>query len=296
MIDFMFLEFPEGSTPIPDISDLRIPWVQTMKDLNRVEAENIFEAQRRYLRVSSSGVLQWFNYKEFQVIHRAMFSQVWVWAGKQRIHDTSIGVKPGLIGAKIAELCEEVCAWENMAIELSFIEKSARIHHRLVYIHPFENGNGRFSRLIADRFLLQWKCSCPMWPNSLYQEGEIRKQYIHSLQEADRGDYDSLIYLMKEFGASDPGLEILFQTSHYRSYLKGEKGIAKIRALLKQGGNPNAATANGHRVLQLLLKNVRNNRIEFLKLCIEYGAEVDKIDISGLSPFQVAVNVGDREC
>lgn len=48
----MLFEFPEGATPISDSSDLLIPWVQNMHDLNRVEAENISHAQKKYLRPS----------------------------------------------------------------------------------------------------------------------------------------------------------------------------------------------------------------------------------------------------
>ncbi len=77
----MFLEFPEGATPLHDESDLLIPWVRTMSDLNRVEAENILQAQERYLRVTSSTGWKWFNYGVFQEIHRAMFGKVWAWAG-----------------------------------------------------------------------------------------------------------------------------------------------------------------------------------------------------------------------
>ena len=103
---------------------------------------------------------------------------------------------------------------------------------------------------------------------------------------------------MKELGAADPGLEVLFRKSSFRDFLKGSVGIAKLKALLKQGGNPNAATENGHRVLQLMLKHVTDNvtRLKFLKLFIEHGAEVDLIDRSGLTPYQVAVDIGDREC
>ena len=61
----MFLEFPEGATPLHDESDLLIPWVRTMSDLNRVEAENILQAQERYLRVTSRTGWQWFHYGEF---------------------------------------------------------------------------------------------------------------------------------------------------------------------------------------------------------------------------------------
>jgi ankyrin repeat protein len=37
-------------------------------------------------------------------------------------------------------------------------------------------------------------------------------------------------------------------------------------------------------------------RLAFLKLLIEYGAAVDLVDTSGLTPYQVAVDVEDREC
>lgn len=294
----MFFEFPEGATPLHDASGLLIPWVSTMSDLNRVESENILQAQERYLRVTPSTGWEWFHYGEFQKIHKAMFGQVWDWAGRQRKEVTSIGVKTWLIGAKIAQLCEEVLSWVYSPVELSFVEKSARIHHRLVFIHPFENGNGRFSRLISDRCLLIWGCPYPKWPNSISCDGAIRKKYIASLREADQGNYDSLVFLMKELGAADPGLEIIFQKPKFRNFLKGPVGIAKLKALLKQGGNPNASTTNGHRVLQLMLKSVSDSvtRLELLKLCIDYGAVVDHIDKSGFTPYQVAVDIGDREC
>ena len=197
----MRFEFPEGATPIFDSSDLLIPWVQTMGDLNRVEAENISQAQKKYLRASLQGISSWFHYGELQAIHRAMFGKVWAWAGKQRQSVTSIGVAPGLIPLRIAELCEEVVAWSTELVELTFLEKSARIHHRLVHIHPFENGNGRFSRLVADRCLLTWKCPHPFWPDSLHREGAVRTRYIQSLKAADKGNYEPLVFLMKDLGA-----------------------------------------------------------------------------------------------
>jgi len=43
-------EFPEGATPITDCSGLIPDWVHHLKDLNRVEAENILKAQGRYTR------------------------------------------------------------------------------------------------------------------------------------------------------------------------------------------------------------------------------------------------------
>jgi Fic-DOC domain mobile mystery protein B len=200
----MHFDFPDGATPVNDCSGLLISWVQTMSDLNRVEAENVAHAQRKYLR-SSPNISSWFRMKELQNIHRSMFGKVWDWAGKQRTSVTSIGIKPALIAAHMAELFAEVAYWEKSEMNLSFLEKSARIHHRLVAIHPFENGNGRFSRLIADRCLLSWRCQHPIWPTELSQEGSARKQYIQSLKAADKGNYDLLIEFMEEHGASSAG-------------------------------------------------------------------------------------------
>ena len=293
----MIFQFTEGATPLPDCSGLLLPWVQTMSDLNRVEAENISPAQRKYLRPSSRDISSWFHYQEFQTIHRSMFDKVWEWAGKQRKSKTSIGVEPGLIPARIAELCAQVASWSTDPVELTFLEKSARIHHSLVHIHLFENGNGRFSRLVADRCLLSWKCPHPIWPDNLNFEGAARKLYIQTLKAADKGDYEPLVSLMKDLGAADPDLSILFQDRFYRPYIEGPKGLAKVRALLRKGEKPTPTLANRHHPLQLIIRATLESRrkLEFLKLLVKEGAEVNVVDKSGLTPFQVAVDVGDKE-
>jgi fido (protein-threonine AMPylation protein) len=161
-------EFPEGATPLFDYSGLIPTWVHHLYDLNRVEAENIMKAQSKYFRLPVVHPEKWFQVKELKAIHRAMFGNVWTWAGSYRQSTTSIGIKPSLIPVQLLEFCHEVLSWLHSPTELTFLEMSARIHHRLVFIHPFENGNGRFSRLIADRFLLAWKRPYPHWPEDVY--------------------------------------------------------------------------------------------------------------------------------
>jgi Fic-DOC domain mobile mystery protein B len=279
-------EFPEGATPISDCSGLIPTWVHDLNDLNRVEAENIINAQWKYLRGPIDDPKNWFQVKELKTIHRAMFGDVWEWAGAYRKSITSIGIKPNLIPVQLAELCLEVLSWFQYPVELTFVEMASRVHHRLVYIHPFENGNGRFSRLIADRLLLAFRCPHPIWPNHMNQEGLLRKDYIHTLKSADKGDYAPLVDLMKQLGASDPNLSELIRNNFYRPYLRGENGVALVNALLKNGGNPNDQTPNGHRLLQLAVKSGLEN---IVKLLISAGAEVDVKDRTGLTPFQVAV-------
>lgn len=279
-------EFPEGTTPIGDCSGLIPLWVHHLQDLNRVEAENIMNAQRKYLRGVATDPKNWFQVKELKAIHQAMFGNVWEWAGVYRKSITSIGINPILIPAQLAELCLEVSSWSQYPIELTFVEMAARVHHRLVFIHPFENGNGRFSRLIADRFLLAFRCQHPVWPSHLNQEGIVRKDYIKTLKSADKDDYVPLVDFMKKLGASDPTLSEVIKNSFYRTCMSVEKGLAMVKALLRTGSNPNDQTSNGYRALQL---SVKAGLEEIVKLLVTFGADVDTKDKSGLTPFQTAV-------
>lgn len=190
---------PEGSTPIDDLSGLKFSWIQTLRDLNRAEAENIFRAQKKYLESGVDRPLKWFNPTFLRKIHHSMFGEVWNWAGSWRTSITNIGIKPQFIPMRLSEFCEQVISWNSDSTPWTYMEQAARIHHRLVSIHPFENGNGRFSRLVADRYLLAHRCTHPIWPSEIGQEGKIRQRYIQSLQAADRGDFHPLIDLMHEF-------------------------------------------------------------------------------------------------
>ncbi len=196
------LEFPPDSTPLQDYSDLIPEWVQTMTDLNRIEAENILKVQRKYLRGSKENPIHWFHTGKLKSIHQSMFADVWSWAGKYRKSITSIGIRPALIPSQLAEFCHEARGWFETPTGFDHLEMAARIHHRLVFIHPFENGNGRFSRLISDRFLFCCNCEYPIWPADLNQDGKIRNEYIRSLKSADKGDLFPLIEFMKRFGAA----------------------------------------------------------------------------------------------
>jgi Fic-DOC domain mobile mystery protein B len=191
-------DFPEGATPLPDYSGLKLSWIHVLSDLNRAEAENIFSAQKRYLHGNVGSPVQWFNPGELKKIHRAMFHKVWEWAGSYRTVSTNIGIKPSKIPVELALFSFEVRSWSEEPYDLTILERSARIHHRLVSIHPFENGNGRFSRLIADRYLKAHRHPFPIWP-SFESDGNIRSHYIQSLKWADSGDFEPLLQLMNRF-------------------------------------------------------------------------------------------------
>jgi Fic-DOC domain mobile mystery protein B len=287
-MDFASEEFelPEGATPIDDYSELKPTWVFSREDLNRVEAENILEAQRKFLRHPVDDPRNWFTTVELKKIHWEMLGNVWEWAGRYREEPTSIGIQYGLIPSQLAIFCDEVQSWSQYPVELTFLEMAARVHHRLVSIHPFVNGNGRFSRLIADRFLLAWRCPHPMWPSNLGEKSAERREYIQVLRSADKGDYAPLISLMKNLGAQDPTLGELLGNPWYRKSMTSERLQYIVRALLRNAGDPSQRTPKGHLPLQLAIKTAT---IEIVQLLLDAGADPNAPDQTKLTPFQTAV-------
>ncbi len=71
--------------------------------------------------------------------------------------------------------------------ELHPIELAALLHHKLVYIHPFVDGNGRTSRLVMNLILMHKE-----YPLVVILKND-RKKYYQILQLADKGKYEQLV-------------------------------------------------------------------------------------------------------
>jgi fido (protein-threonine AMPylation protein) len=73
--------------------------------------------------------------------------------------------------------------------------RSARLHYRIVTVHPFPNGNGRHARMVADVVLMQYFKHDPLsWGNSaLYAADAATQAYITALVAADNNDFAPLL-------------------------------------------------------------------------------------------------------
>ena len=71
--------------------------------------------------------------------------------------------------------------------EMHLVEVVARFHHRFVAIHPFDDGNGRMSRLLMNLMLMQGG-----YPPAVIRLEE-RDQYLAALRLADRGEHDEFM-------------------------------------------------------------------------------------------------------
>ena len=77
----------------------------------------------------------------------------------------------------------------------SLDELAIRFHHKLVWIHPFPNGNGRWSRLATD-LLLEFNGGNKFsWgSDDLSHENDDRSRYIKALRVADEHkDFNDLL-------------------------------------------------------------------------------------------------------
>jgi Fic-DOC domain mobile mystery protein B len=188
-----------GQTPLPDLSGLRQRHVRTTSDLKLAEAENVRRAVIKHLMSSTSPRRARFDVPWMQRLHRDMFGRVWLWAGGLRRHETNIGVAPHRVETELHSLVADLGAWHGSAMPLH--EQAARLHHRAVAIHPFANGNGRWSRMLANIWLRRNGARWTEWPEAtIGASSVIRGRYLDALRAADAGDLGPLTVMHAEFG------------------------------------------------------------------------------------------------
>ena len=186
----VFFETIPGATPIEDVSDLIPTHIINRQELNEWEATNILKATRKYLARKRERKLSLDFFKE---VHYEMFDQTWRWAGKFRQSNFNVGVDWHKIAEELKKLVDDFLFWKTAESKFDILSQSIRLHHRLVLIHPFINGNGRHARLVSDIFLFSNDHKIPIWPsNELIESSDIRKEYIEALKTADKGDCEPL--------------------------------------------------------------------------------------------------------
>ncbi|MBX3402827.1 MAG: mobile mystery protein B [Phycisphaeraceae bacterium] len=187
-----------GQTPIDDLSGLRIRSIRSTADLNMAEAENIRKATLKYLASRPSRRAAPFDVVWARRLHAEMFGDVWTWAGSFRKRETNIGSSPALIESDLHNLLADLSAWARSGMPP--IEQAARLHHVAVRIHPFPNGNGRWSRLLANIWLKRGGEPPIEWPEATIGAASIiRQDYLNAIRAADRADYSQLLALHRRF-------------------------------------------------------------------------------------------------
>lgn len=111
------------------------------------------------------------------------------WAGRYRNSGVIIGgaahKPPEAI--EVPDLMKKLISWYSKNKKLHPVELAGRIHHKLVFIHPFFDGNGRTSRLVMNILLMQ-----AGFPLVVILKND-RKRYYTALSAADKGNYSFFV-------------------------------------------------------------------------------------------------------
>lgn len=116
-------------------------------------------------------------------LHRALYGEIWTWAGVFRRHEINLGVAPELIHTEITSSLDTLnFRWRNTA-DWTPHEFGIGVHAEILRIHPFADGNGRTSRLVADLIFLATQDTESLY---LYDWLMAKARYVSLLREYDR--------------------------------------------------------------------------------------------------------------
>ncbi|MCH7981600.1 MAG: mobile mystery protein B [Proteobacteria bacterium] len=186
---------PAGATPLDDISGLLRDDITTRGQLDEAESLNILNAVEW---ISGGHFDAVFTVTFYTDLHRRMYNFVWSWAGKLRSETgatPNIGVSPAAVPQELGRIAMEFSRlWARQGRDdlLMFI---ASYHHALVLVHPFNDGNGRWSRLACD-VVVERLSQTPrlVWArDTLNTDSAERSAYIAALKQADAGNLTPLV-------------------------------------------------------------------------------------------------------
>lgn len=133
--------------------------------------------------------------------HRRWLGNVYTWAGKRRALNISKGNFMFAAAAQIPRLLDEferncLARWTpcHGMTEFDLTEAIAVTHIEFILVHPFREGNGRLSRLLADVMAVQ-AGRAPLD----YSSWETRKaEYINAIHAGHAGNYTPMVQRVAE--------------------------------------------------------------------------------------------------
>lgn len=164
--------------------DLKLKHVQDMTELYELESENNAEGIA-WCKSTNKDHLEYTTWLE---LHKQMLGNVWKFAGLIR--------KTELANTSLLELEKDLKYWlANKTYSPK--EMMAIFHERLLTIHPFKDGNGRWSRVLVEFVCDREGIEVPNWGASITNDDERRAKYIAAIKEARHNcKHDDLIKIM----------------------------------------------------------------------------------------------------
>jgi len=171
---------------------------------------------------------------------------------KKRIHIGEYKKTPNHVKTKTGEIfrfsspeetpikMSELIAWyraKETDPSINPIILAAEFHYRFIRIHPFDDGNGRTTRILMNFILLKFG-----YPPVIIRT-ENKEEYFSMLQLADSGDIESFFnYIARNLNDS---LVLMIKAARGESYEEDDdidKEVALLERKLKNLGNPIGTT------------------------------------------------------
>ncbi|MGW5385947.1 Fic family protein [Nocardia sp. NPDC003963] len=116
-------------------------------------------------------------------LHGRLYGDIWSWAGSFRRRELNIGVAPEHIAVDLRSSLETIrYRWQHTE-DWSPRQLGIAAHAETVRIHPFTDGNGRTTRLLAD---LVYAAAQNVVSPDLYDWDLEKQRYIELLRQYDR--------------------------------------------------------------------------------------------------------------
>ncbi len=160
------------------------------EEVNEAEAAGVIQAETWLTKLDYPLYITPYFFLD---LHHTAFSHLYEWAGKWRTSTPNVGSFLPPPPTKIPQLMYEFA--DDLRFRMTQIEPNdqeavaellAFAHHKLVFIHPFTNGNGRSSRLLTNALAYNYGYDEVV----LYQReaGDSRKKYLQAIKLGD--DYN----------------------------------------------------------------------------------------------------------
>lgn len=179
----LFFRNRTGQTPIDESirKELKLTHIQDMTELYEHEETNI-ALGISWMRATKK------NHTDYMVwleIHKHMLGEIWKFAGKPRSQELSNPdfLKPFEVRSALLQLQQDLIFWlGNNSFPTE--EMLAVFHERLLTIHPFRDGNGRWSRVVTEFIASRIDHPLPHWGAHVKNDDERRNKYIEAVKKA----------------------------------------------------------------------------------------------------------------
>ena len=118
--------------------------------------------------------------------------KIQVLPGEFRERDVQVGILVAISPGAVPRFLERFSQIYSRLGKSEGIIASAASHHRLLWIHPFLDGNGRVARLMSYALLKDMLGTCGIWSiaRGLARKQDEYKQHLMECDELRRGDVD----------------------------------------------------------------------------------------------------------